>query len=49
MVMLQKAQWWLRLVGFITIGASLFMGDKAALTGAIGGGLFILGFIRFKK
>lgn len=47
--MLQKAQWWLRLIGFITIGSSLFMGDKAAITGAIGGILFILGFLKFKK
>lgn len=49
MYMLQKVQWWLRLIGFITIGISLFMGDKAALTGAIGGVIFILGFIRLPK
>jgi hypothetical protein len=46
--MLQKIQWSLRLIGFITIGVSMFMGESAALVGGLGGILFVLGFLRLK-
>ncbi|MEG6616398.1 hypothetical protein V6C27_08215 [Peptococcaceae bacterium 1198_IL3148] len=47
--MLPKIQWFLRLIGFLTIGASMFMGENAGLVGGIGGLLFVLGFIKFKR
>ncbi|MBM7856133.1 hypothetical protein JOC37_002563 [Desulfohalotomaculum tongense] len=47
--MLPKLQLALQLVGFVTIGASLFMGDKSPLVGAIGGLMFLLGMVKWKK
>ena len=47
--MIWKVQWLLRLVGFLTIGASMFISSQSSIVAAVGGVLYLMGMIKIKK